>query len=396
MGAFKSGKQLNIKSIIFYAICAIVCVASCVVLSCLNVYDSVALEQEIRCGIAAHTHTDSCYDEEILVCEETAHTHDGNCYIVLLKENDINGILSLLSSDNASLEGIITDTMSTALNFNTNINNSDKDNEIALNCDSVSELNDAISKQEELPDIVLNENINNLNTIELEDQEQEKEQEQTQTQNAQTEENIPLYLNGATTYSIGDQPVTSNYNANFYIYLDGEWTCIGSLQFSTARSGWAYNSTIATSEVLTLVNTTLGTNYNYNSFDISVSNTLNGTYSKSNIGMGANTTTIGYQQSNNNSRAAKYVRLIPNNALASSTALAFYTVTYEYPDGITSSSSIIEKGTTITLPQGNYEWSSGDNTYASGETFFTTLIFQLGAGLLFQPNRQLQTLLQQR
>ena len=120
------------------------------------------------------------------------------------------------------------------------------------------------------------------------------------------------------------------------------------------------------------MNTTLGTNYNYNSFDIAVSNSLNGTYSKSNIGMGANTTTIGYQQSNSNSRAAKYVRLIPNNALASSTALAFYTVTYEYPDGITAPSFIVESGTTINLPTGNYEWSNGNSTYASGETVTIT------------------------
>ncbi len=359
MNAFKNSmRQLNIKSIIFYTVCAFFCMAFCVILFCTNVTHAVALEQEIRCGISEHTHTDSCYNGDFLICDKPAHTHDGNCYIVLLKENDINNILTLLgNSESHSLENVITDTMSSALNFNSNINSVEStvgDEEVALTQDTVAKLNNTISNEDDLPDILLNENINNLSTIELENQEQ-------------TEENTPSYLKSATTYSIGDQPVTSNYNANFYIYLDGKWTCIGSLQFETARSGWSYNSTIATSEVLNLVNTTLGTNYNYNSFDISVSNSLNGTYSKSNIGMGANTTTIGYQQSNSNSRAAKYVRLIPNNALASSTAFAFYTVTYEYPDGITSPSSIVASGTTATLPEGNYEWSNGNSTYASGE-----------------------------
>lgn len=382
MDAFKSKiRQLNIKSILFYVICAIVCIASCVILACLKVTDSVALEQEIRCGITEHTHIDSCYNEDLLICQETAHTHDGNCYIVLLKENNINGILTLLSGDNHSLESVITDTMSTALNFNTNINsdqNLDNDSQITFNSDSVSKLNTAISEQAELPDIVLNENINNLSALELDKQDSEESQEAEQEQDNDekqkmeyVEEQVQLQLNAATTYSVGDQPLTSNYNANFYIYLDGKWTCIGSLQFNTARSGWSYNSTIETSEVLNLVNTTLETDFNYNSFDISVSNSLNGTYSKSNIGITANTTTIGYQQSNNNARAAKYVRLIPNNAVASSTAFAFYTVNFVYPDG-SETEKIVQSASTVALPQGNYEWTSGGKTYAAGETVTIT------------------------
>lgn len=354
MSDFKNSKrQLNIKSIVFYAVCAIFCIASCVLLFCLNVTHAVALEQEIRCGIEEHTHTDSCYNGDFLVCEKPAHTHDGNCYIVLLKENDINGILTLLgNNDNHSLEYVINDTMSTALTFNSNINSTESSDGVgtmALTQDTVAELNNTISDEEDLPDIVLNENINNVQTLAADDNEQQEQQQ-----------------NNVTTLDIGDDPVTSNYNANFYVYLDGKWTCIGSLEFMTSRNGGRYNSTLPTEDIVNLVNSVLGTEYNYNSFDISVASSVNGTYSKNNIGMNSVTTTIGYRQSSTNARATKYVHIIPNNASANSTAFAFYTVTYEYPDG-SKTAQVVRSGTTVTLPTGNYEWSDGDDTFAAGE-----------------------------
>jgi len=316
MNAFKrSDRQLNIKSIIFYAVTVLICVAACVLLLCFNITHSVALEQEVRCGIEEHTHEDSCYNEDFLICKKMAHTHDGNCYIVLLKENNINEILTMLSNnENHSLENVITDTMSTALNFNDDLNGAESSEEVKepeLDKDTVEELNNTISNEEDLPNLVLNENINNLQLLAL-----GNGTEQTQPSN------------NASTLSIGDSPVTSSYNANFYIYLDGKWTCIGSLPFTTQRSSNRYNCVINTNDVLNLVNDSLGTDYAYNSFDISVATSLNGTYSTSNIGMESVTTTIAYRQSSNNSRTARYVRLIPNNGSASSTAFAFYTVTY--------------------------------------------------------------------
>lgn len=364
MNAFKKLK-LNIKSILLYTVCTMVCIASCVVLFYLNITHAVALEQEIRCGIEEHAHTDSCYSGDFLVCEKPAHSHDGNCYIILLKENNINGILTLLSNnDNYSLEFLINDTMSSALTFNTNINGSDSFDDtdtITLTKDKVSELNGTISDEEDLPDIVLNENINNISTLAATDNNNQQQNQQASNQLGST----------STTFKIGEEAVTDNYNANFYIYLDRKWTCIGSLEFTTTRSSNRYNSTIPTQDILNLVNSTLGTEYAYNSFDISVSSSLNGTYSTSNIGMASVTTTIGYWQTNTNARATKYVHLIPNNGSASSTSFAFYTVTYAYPDG-RSATEVVRSGTTITLPSGNYEWTSGSNTYAAGEAVTIT------------------------
>ena len=352
MNAFKnSNRQLNIKSIIFYAVCAIFCIASCVLLFCTNIIHAVALEQEIRCGIEEHTHNDSCYNGDFLICDKPSHTHDGNCYIVLLKENDINNILTLLgNSESHSLENVITDTMSSALTFNANLNSADSDSSevVPLSQDRVAEFNNTISNEDELPDIVLNENINTVSTLAVGDTEEEPQTDAT------------------TTFNIQEDPNTSNYNANFYLYLDGNWTCIGSLEFTTQRNGTRYNSVLPTADILELVNGALGTDYAYNSFDIAVASSLNGSYSKTNIGMASVTTTIGYREQNTTARATKYVRLIPEGGSATSTAFAFYTVEYIYPDG-TTVTNYVRSGTTVKLPSGNYEWSDGNNTYSSDQ-----------------------------
>ncbi len=341
MNAFKSKRQFNIKSILFYAVSAIFCALACVALFCLNVTHSVALEQEIRCGIEEHTHTDDCYSGDFLKCKKSVHTHNGNCYIVLLKENDINEILTLLGeSDVRSLEYVITDTVTSALTLNSNINSVDN---MSLSKDTVEELNSTISNEEELPNIVLNENIN------LSD---------TSTNANQGSTNMVM--------NVEKNPNTANYNANFYIYLDGKWTCIGTLPYSLTSNSNRYDYTIPTNDVLKLVNTSLGTNYVYNSFDISVSTSQNSGYTTNNVGMGSVTTTIAYRQRSTASKAARYVRIIPNNGSASSTAFAFYTVTYQYPNG-SISSQVVRAGTTVTLPTGNYEWTSGNKTYAAGE-----------------------------
>lgn len=351
MNAFKNRiRQLNIKSIVFYAVCTIFCVASCVLLFCLNITHAVALEQEIRCGIEEHTHQDSCYNGDFLVCDKIAHTHDGNCYIVLLKENNINSILTLLgNSESHSLENVITDTMSSALTFNANLNTVDSDSsEVGfLSQDRVSEFNNTITNEEELPDIVLNENINTVTTLAADNK---GDNQQNNTTN--------------NVFNIQSEPDTSSYSANFYVYLDWEWTCIGSLEFTTQKNGARYNSVLPTADVLNLVNGALGTEYAYNSFDIAVASSINGSYSKTNIGMASVTTTIGYRQQNTTAKATKYVRLIPEGGNATSTSFAFYTVEYIYPDG-TVVKNYVQSGTSIILPSGSYEWTDGNEIYAS-------------------------------
>lgn len=69
MNAFNI-KKLNIKSIAFVAVMSVFCAAVCVLLFCLNIIPAVALEQEVRCGIEEHIHTDNCYNGDFLVCKK--------------------------------------------------------------------------------------------------------------------------------------------------------------------------------------------------------------------------------------------------------------------------------------------------------------------------------------
>ncbi len=350
-------KKRNIKSIAFVIACVTACIAACVLLFCLNITPTVALEQEIRCGIEEHTHIDACYEGDFLTCGRAAHTHDGNCYIILLKENNINNILALLeNSETHSLEHVIADTMTSALHFNANMNSTELSgsiSEMPLTQDTVVQMNTTISGEETLPNIVLNENINTPQAV------------------ADSEDTTDPPSNSNVTLDIEKDPSTATYSTNFYIYLDGEWMCIGTLPYTTTANGSRYDYTIPTSDVLDLVNGVLGTEYVYNSFDIAVSTSRNSGYTISNVGMGSVTTTVAYRQRNTAAKSARYVRLIPNNGAANSVAFAFYTVTFQYPDGRTVE-RVVRSGTTVTLPDGNYEWSNGNRTYAAGEAVTVT------------------------
>lgn len=374
MSAFKNKRQLNIKSLIFYIACAIFCSACCVLLFYANITHAVALEQEIRCGIEEHTHVDSCYNGDFIICEKTAHTHDGNCYIVLLKENNINGILTLLgNNDNHSLEYVINDTVSSALNFNENINSdepSTSSDSITLNHDTVAELNNTISDKENLPDIVLNENINNPQVFATGDG------GETQKPNG-----------NASTFAIGDSPITQKNNANFYIRLDNKWVCIGACEFTveTRRSGIRnyYYPIVDTAEILELVNLALDTDYTYNSFSLSVSTSLNSGYTTNYVSINSDTTELSRYQNSSTGNSVKYVRLIPEgSSSATSTAFAFYTATFSYPDG-SESEKIVYSGTNFTLPEGNYEWKSGTGTYEAGQTVSITSATTFTASYLY-------------
>ena len=323
----------------------------------LNVYasmlSSVALEQEARCGIVEHIHTDECYKNDILRCEETAHVHDANCYIVLLEENDINELLTEIdNSEERSLESVITDTVDTAMvtislnesnaeeqaeesgedeqklsetkneesvvtttqetqeiqetteenveeHLTEETSNSDEqageasktvpieepnetsdivsteetepavtedqietsDEQFSLDKETIVELNKTIAEDETIPDLVLNENINTTDDAE--------------TLSDEYNLNDTSVSNEISLLSVGDEPETGNYNANFYIYLDGSWQCIGTLDFSVARSGWSYAATVSTSDALELINSSLGTSLTRNDISLYYATTEN-------------------------------------------------------------------------------------------------------------------------
>ena len=76
---------------------------------------SLALEQEARCGMEEHVHTEECYMDDILICGKKMHTHTESCYLVLLKDNNINTLLSKVDqSEDKSLESVIWNTVANA------------------------------------------------------------------------------------------------------------------------------------------------------------------------------------------------------------------------------------------------------------------------------------------
>lgn len=363
-------RQLNIKSLLTFIGMMAVGMIMCILLLYFHVVPAVALEQELRCGIEEHIHTDACYSGDFLTCPKQAHAHDGNCYIVLLDDNNINGILTMLdNTESRSLEYVISDVMSTALTYNDDLNRPDDTLEgeigegsvgetLLLSGSTVAAMNETISQEESLPDIVLNEKINTINTLSSEDM---------STGNTPTIQ--PL--------AIGDDPVDDEYIANIYVYLDKKWTCIGSLEFTTARSGTRYTSSLPTADILELVNGALGTSYTYSAIDVAVSPNETTGYSVNGLGIERTTTTIGYRQTSSSvASATKYVRIITENGSASATTPAFYTVTLTYPNGVVDK-SIYPSGTTITLPAGNYEWVAGDAVYAAEQqvTITDTITF---------------------
>ena len=364
MNAFNARRgKPNIKSMVFIAITALFCIAACALMFCANISHAVALEQEIRCGISEHTHSDACYDGDFLTCKRVAHTHDGNCYIVLLKENNINTILSLLGAGhNRSLEYVIADVMNTALTFNEDLNAPEEEsNEPSsptpslvptLTQDTVAKLNSTISDEDTIPDVVLNENINNKNALKPE----------TDTDN---DANIQSPDSSISMMSVGDSAVSTKSRANIFVYLNRAWTCIGNCPTTSTGSGNNRSTVIATTDLLAVVNNSLGTNLTYQDFDLAASRYQN--YSYNVYDLGQTQATVGTGQSSSNATATRYVRLVPKDTnYASNTAFAFSSVHFNYPDG-SQSTVYVRNGQTVTLPSGNYIWNTGNYSYNAGD-----------------------------
>lgn len=315
-----------------------------------NITDTVALEQEVRCGMQEHTHTDECYTDDLLTCTIPEHSHDKNCYLVLLNENDVNGIMEQAENDDSnSLDSVIDNVIDSAISFNSSINSQDNENvdnqNLAFDKTTVSLLNNTIKSEKSIPKITLNENINTFSPSAPADT-----------------------ANGTSVMSVGDEPQAGNYNANFYIYLDGSWQCIGTNTFSIPYSYRRYTATMDTSDMLALINSALGTQYTRTSFRLYYATYPTST-SWSAASIGATNTTFGSSSSSATARRAKYVRVVSTNAYnGNDTSFAFNTVTYNYPDG-RSEKFYVRSGTRITLPEGNYIWTdSNGNEYASGDS----------------------------
>ena len=261
---------------------------------------SLALDQQVRCGLPEHTHTDACYLDGVLLCKQKAHTHSNNCYLVLLEDNDINWLVQTIAdSDPKSLEGVLDSAMGQALILNSSL--SDDTPPLSLTSQDISALNDTIAENGIEPAVVLNENLQ-----------------------------ADTYLSYTpSALAVGDGPTTSTRAVNFYILLDGEITLIGSDTLTNSSPDYlSYADTVAIYKDVTVtalttsnINSTYYFRYNTNgSVSAAGDFSSNASYGSSQVRFG-------------NSSNARYTLLTTrsgNYGRYTYTPVAFYTVTLDY------------------------------------------------------------------
>lgn len=315
----------------------------------------IALEQEARCGMEEHIHTGQCP----AVCLVPAHTHGKNCYLVLLEDNDINALLSHVDYEQSNnLETLINTALDTALpqpkQEQVPMVDAEEPNLAVLD---IAELNETMARESKPTGIVFNEHLYLASAL----------------QSGPTDITLPTAVDpgltgitnsGISTLSVGDTPQTNSQKANFYVYLDGSWVCIGTQNFSSYRSGQSYGARMSTTILVYFVNNQLGTNLTYTDFSLKYATSaaaatwndgqINSTYAIFGTGYGRQST----------ARQAKYVRIVDGNG----DPLPFFTVTFVDTNGNTTS-QYVQGGHTVTLPAtGDYIWSDGTANYVAGQT----------------------------
>ena len=314
---------------------------------------TVALEQEVRCGIEAHAHSGECYEGHRRVCGKEEHHHSRNCYLVLLEENDINRLLVQMSArtDN-SLEGVISQTVDNALVYNVNLTSPLAEGTTLAD---VAALNRTVEENNVQPAVVFNENI-----------------QSSSASNDTLGAALPSISDGGvSTLALGDTPTTDSQWANYYIYLDGQLTTVGKLQFDVEsyynkKDKLRYNVTESVADVLALYNGVLGTNLTSGDVRFTVSTsaaTQTGSQVSSRNG------TLVFASAVLKEKDAYYVRhvfLMDGNGQASQ----FYTVTLQNADG-SETVMRVKSGTSITLPAG-YTWERNGVEYEGGTSVSIT------------------------
>lgn len=195
---------------LFYNLIWILVILTVVALSLLggSRLESLALEQNVRCGMTEHAHTEDCYAGSVLTCGHKAHTHSSDCYLVLLEDNDINRLLQTVSgTKDKSLESVIDSTLIRTL-----------------------QTNEPTSPTEE----TVGETVSDL------------EESQTVVLNQALEDTVVLAAAEGTTAraNVSVTPVTGSRAINLYLYIvdengAGSWQCVDtSLQYTNTFEGF--------------------------------------------------------------------------------------------------------------------------------------------------------------
>ena len=273
------------------------------------VTEALALEQQPRCGMTEHLHTESCYINDVLVCRQKAHTHSDSCYPLLLADNDINQLLTQIASTR------------------------DRSLESLLRSGNVRGI------------LVLNKDL----------------RVQT-TQEGSTDADYP-WIGGVGLLAVNDTPSTASNAINFYIRLDGNITCIGSKTLTTSRNTRQISKTNVVSAYTSVVETSLTTNNLQSSYYLRYNTTGSTTSFSSTAGASGSNLTFG------NGSSARYA-LLTSRSGNTYTPIDFYTLTLDYSAAVGGSSFYyVESGLGYTLPTLNgYHWEDGDGSTVTSVT----------------------------
>ena len=274
-----------------------------------SVTEALALEQQPRCGMTEHLHTESCYINDVLVCRQKAHTHSDSCYPLLLADNDINQLLTQIASTR------------------------DRSLESLLRSGNVRGI------------LVLNKDL----------------RVQT-TQEGSTEADYP-WIGGIGLLAVNDTPSTATNAINFYIRLDGNITCIGSKTLTTSRNIRQLSKTNVVSAYTAVVETSLTTGNLQSSYYLRYNTTGSTTSFSSTAGTSGSNLTFG------NGSNARYA-LLTSRSGNTYTPIDFYTLTLDYSAAVGGSSFYyVESGLGYTLPTLNgYHWEDGDGSTVTSVT----------------------------
>lgn len=355
----------------------------------------VALEQTARCGAEEHIHNAECYTDGDLTCGRITHTHHRNCYLILLKDNDINRLLSQVDANrNNSLESLIHQAVGTALRYNSDLISMQTGTGfqyVSLNAASVAydsldaeidtaelniaALNETIAENEIEPEVVFNEDLYQAGTVEVGPQDTALLGGVTLAA-AQAD-------TGISTLALGADPETSQGNSNIYIYLDGSWECIGTIPHSSSWNVTKYTAYFRTSNLIDLINDTMGSSLTAGEIGVHYAQGLTSSYSEGIVG--GTTTTLGTNYGKrSDARAAKYVRVMD----ADGEPLEFCTVKLNYLNG-TTDVQYVQRGDLIVLPalSDGYLWYANGVAYTAGQsveiTAATTFTVGLGEGKIW-------------
>lgn len=299
---------------------------------------ALALEQQVRCGMEEHIHTDECYINHVLICGQKAHTHSGDCYLLLLEQNDVNMLLSEMeNSEDKSLESLLTGTVNEAIQLNQLVSAEPlPKNDNQLTVTEITTLNNVIEENQINPAVVLNENagVAMIDTLAVDKAESGNEL-------------TPLLLENPTE--------KLQNHAYFYLHMDGDWRYIGNLQFSTGfskKQPW-----ISAAIILDKINESV--ELNYGDFRIVYESSHNNQlitgatdveYDKyyDQVYLG------GIYPSEGAANVYKDIYIIAAGGTSKDSPLKFWSVTYNYANG-DSNIIYVRDGASVVLPAG-YAW----------------------------------------